>query len=29
MAIKLPKTKIKAELQDPKYLIVFGKPKIA
>ena len=28
MAIELPKTKIKAELQDPKYLIVFGKPKI-
>ena len=28
MAIELPKTKVKSNLQDPKYLIIFGKPKI-
>lgn len=28
MAIELPKTKVKAVLQDPRYLIVFGKPKM-
>lgn len=28
MAIELPKTKIKAELQDPRYVIIFGKSKI-
>ncbi len=28
MAIELPKEKVKATLQDPKYLIVFGKSKI-
>ena len=28
MAIELPKEKIKAVLQDPKYLIVFGKSKV-
>ena len=28
MAIELPKTKIPAETQDPKYLILFGLPKV-
>ena len=28
MAIELPKEKVKAVLQDPKYLIVFGKSKV-
>lgn len=28
MAIELPKSKIPAETQDPKYLILFGLPKV-
>ena len=28
MAIELPKTKIPAKTQDPKYLILFGLPKV-
>ncbi len=28
MAITLPKTKVPAETQDPKYLILFGLPKV-
>lgn len=28
MAIELPKNKIPAETQDPKYLILFGLPKV-
>ena len=28
MAIELPKTKIPAATQDPKYLILFGLPKV-
>ena len=28
MAIELPKTKVPAETQDPKYLILFGLPKV-
>lgn len=28
MAIELPKEKVPAETQDPKYLILFGLPKV-